>query len=672
MALPSSSNDPLKYLNGLRKPESMQQSQYRGVNSNSNGGTRGAADPSVMPRVTGSTSMKPRGFGDYMAQTNPTLARRSASQPYPGMVGYQGPSANDNAWADRVNGMGQGQLNSLLDAGSQVFRNRQSPANVARSFSYKPGSISVSPGALGQVQALSNTPQQRSGFSMNGPQQVQASVPPMANGNYVTPATEQAFRSFGSSVPQPVNTGKIISDRIAENMQNASAQGRQDANSTVDQNLNARMGFYSTPQARRGGFFQRGMGPMDGDAAIVQNQNRPLGDGGPAAYAARSDQENRRRSAEAAMGGVAPDGLTRYTPNNDVLAFANKDRAAEDQRMSDFLGGGTTARQPMQAMTPSEIQFYRHKLNMASNPQYKERVMQQRMDRQEMLDNRREMVRARRAGALEAAGASQQLRNLQAGRGAVAGQDGFNALMSSAAQQNPNQAFDSFGQAAMANNAPGMLRDRLRAEENMLGTRANIDRMQQYENMRMQIITSGMPDMEKQRALQSLNNSILMGGGFGAVQGPGAQGGVGAYVPPSGVPLPDAFPSDPSIPTVQRMAEYMQALRANPQFQALPPEQQQQFIDNVQSQYFGGVRRSDREQYGQDNIRNPLTNLWNFGMSMFGLDPASQTRRQEAMDAIDPYQPSGDGLTPDEVKAIQQMPDSRDRQLYERFLREGR
>ena len=519
---------------------------------------------------------------------------------------------------------------------------------------------------------------------MSGPASQRPPAAPMANGNmysrgapinpahpYANSTTESSVREFNQAA-KPVNTGKIISDRIAGNMQNASAQGRQDANATVDQNLNARMGFYSTPQARRGGFFQRGMGPMAGDAAIMQNQNRPLGDGGPAAYAARSDQENRRRSAEAAMGGVGPDGLTRYKPNDDVLAFANKDRAAEDQRMSDFLGGGTTARQPMQAMTPSEIQYYRHKLNMATNPQYKERVMQQRADRQEMLDNRREMVRARRAGALEAAGASQQLRNLQAGRGAVAGQDGFNALMSAAAQQNPNQAFDSFGQAAMANNAPGMLRDRLRAEENMLGTRANIDRMQQYENMRMQIITSGMPQMEQQRALQSLNNSILMGGGFGAVQGPGAQGGAGAYVPPSGVPLPDAFPSDPSVPTVQRMATYMQELRANPQFQALPPEQQQQFIDNVTSQYFGGVRRSDREQYGQDNTRNPLTNLWNFGMSMFGLDPASQTRRQEAIDAINPYQPNGDGLTPDETRSIQQMPDSRDRQLYELFLREGR
>lgn len=557
------------------------------------------------------------------------------------------------------------------------------------------------PGALGQVQSLSQTPRQNAGFSMSGPASQRPPAAPMANGNmysrgapinpahpYANSTTESSVREFNQAA-RPVNTGKIISDRIAENMQNASAQGRQDANNIVDQNLNDRMGFYSTPQARRGGFFQRGMGPMAGDAAIMQNQNRPLGDGGPAAYAARSDQENRRRSAEAAMGGVAPDGLTRYTPNDDVLAFANKDRAAEDQRMSDFLGGGTTARQPMQAMTPSEIQYYRHKLSMATNPQYKERVMQQRADRQEMLDNRREMVRARRAGALEAAGASQQLRNLQAGRGAIAGQDGFNALMSAAAQQNANQAFDSFGQAAMANNAPGMLREKLRAEENMLGTRADIDRMQQYENIRMQIITSGMPEMEKQRALQSLNNSILMGGGLGRSQGSVAQSsgdGTGPYVPPSGVPLPDAFPSDPSIPTVKRMADYMLKLQENPQFQALPPEQQQQFINNVRSQYFDGARQSDVERYQSDQD-TPLDALWwyNTFMEPFGFSTGDMAERSEARGALAPIstrqptpQPAAPTaqprrqLTQDEVQAIQQMPDSRDRQLYELFLRGAR
>ena len=554
MALPSSSNDPLKYLNGLRKPESMQQSQYRGVNSNSTGGARG------------------------------TPALRRSDVP---------------SW------------------------------------------------------------------SLNGG---------------ISPATASAGQSFNRAAQSPSDsTGKIIGDRITENMQNASAQGRQDANTTVDNALNAKMGFYATPQNRQAGFFQRGMGPMAGDAVIMQRQNRPLGDGGPAASAARSDQENRRRQAEAAMDEVGPDGLTRYMPNQDLLGFANQERMKEDQRISMLTGGGTNYRQPMQAMTPSDIQFWRHKMSMLTNSAYADRVNSQRADRQEMLDNRREMVRARRAGALEAAGASQQLRNLQAGRGALAGQDGFGALMGAAAQQNPNQAFDSFGQAAMANNAPGMLRDRLRAEENMLGTRANLDRMQQYETMRMQIIGSGMPEIEKQRALNSLNTHIMSGGGYGtfdlAQVGRDAASGSGGVGIPSWVPLPVVRDGD-ARPTIERVAEYRRGLTSNPQWMQLPQDQRDAILSQIESQYFGGVSRSDKEQYMQDRETNPFKGLWNWGAGMFGMDGASATRRQEERDAISPYQsgvepyrPGQHQLTPEETGTVEQYPDSRDRVMMERFFR---
>lgn len=677
-----------------KKPEPANQSQYRNVNANSTGGMH----PAYMAQS----------YKDFAAKSDPVLNRRSnnaaprdpynpltARQPTaPFMVRPHGSTAGaiadlnkgfnrlrgSDPWADKVNRMDNEQLDQAVAPGVNAFRSRQSPASVASNSAWSsvPNGIAVSQGSpfpvtprgrvtsdglnklfhspvpaidmLGQVQALSQTPRQNSGFSMDGPRQVSASVPPIGtstpplrrsdvpawslNGG-VSPETARASQSFNQAAQAPVNTGKIISDRIAENMNNASIQGRQDANDIVDRNLNARMGFYSTPQARRGGFFQRGMGPMAGDAAIMQSQNRPLGDGGPAAYAARSDQENRRRSAEAAMGGASPDGLTRYTPNQDVLDFANKDRVAEDERISKILGSGTQYRQPMQAMTPAEIQFNRHKMSMATNPQYRARVDQQRADRQEMLDNRREMVRARRAGALEAAGASQQLRNLQAGRGAIAGQDGFNALMSAAAQQNPNAAFGDFGQAAMAQNAPGMLRDRLQAEKDMLGTRANIDRMQQYENMRMQIITSGMPQMEQQRALQALNNSILMGGGFGAVQAPGAQGG-GGYVPPSGVPLPDRSGADPNEPTAAAYARYMIGLKASPQWNSMTREQQDEFLANIRSQYFPGMTESDFAQYREDNETDILSIIGNAIMGAFGHNPAAIQRKEERRNALEP------------------------------------
>ena len=379
------------------------------------------------------------------------------------------------------------------------------------------------------------------------------------------------------------------------------------------------------------------------------------------------------------MGGVGADGMTRYMPNQDLLTFANQDRAREDQRISDIIGSGTNYRDPLKAMTPSEIQFYRHKMNMLTNPAYANRVNTQRADRQEMLDNRRDMVRARREGALEAAGESQQMRNLMAGRGAVGGNSALGALLGMASLQDPNEALRGFSQATMANQSPGMLRDRLIAEENMLATRAALGRMQQYENMRMQIIGSGMPEIERQRALQSLNNSILSSQG-----GVPTNGGMNTFTSGSGtvngipnwLPLPEAFP-DGNVPTVQRMAEYMQGLRSDPRWQNLPPDQQSAILSQIQSQYFPGIRESDRQQYLQDNATGLLSRLLNWGRGLFGMDEANMTRRQEALDAIAPYragsapyQPGQRELTEDERRAVNEMPDSRDRILYENLLRD--
>lgn len=574
------------------------------------------------------------------------------------------------------------------------------PSDLARSQMLRLGGSITGAGVTQAIPALANTATRGAGFVMDGNLNQSApshatsvGVPGSATGGaraglpqsvpFRQETAEDALASFNAEARRLMSrpkenlygmTSGIITDALAKEKQRTA----EDVRNRVDDKLAGRQGFYATPQQRQSGFFQRGMGPMAGDAAIMARQNQPLGDGGPAAAAARADQQRRRAEAEQIMAssGATPDGLTRYRPNQDLLDFVNSSRSAGDQ---------------INVMTPSEIQFNRHKMNMANNPAYAARVNQQRADRQEMLDNRREMVRARRAGALEAAGASQQMRNLMAGRGALAGQDGFNAMASLAAMQNPNQAFGDYGQAYMAQMAPNMLGMRLAADERMLDRRADLSRMNQYEDMRMRIISSGAPDMEKQRALQSLDSHIMssgvMRGSGGGSPQPLSQIGreLGAemasnhqasYIPPSGIPLPQVDPNDTTTPTVNRYASYMQSLRNDPAWQSLPPEQQAEFLKRVQTQYFPGIQRSDMEQRQQDLQVNPLSRLWNMGTGMFGLDPASRTRRQEQLDALNPYIPGSapyrEGqhvLTDEEKAAVGEMPDSRDRQMYERFLR---
>ena len=304
--------------------------------------------------------------------------------------------------------------------------------------------------------------------------------------------TEDAFADFNAEArrlaAQPredlyKETSRIISEGVEAGRQ----QGIVDANKSVDDRLAARQGYYPTPGQRSSGFYARGMGPLPSDAAIGQRQGPQLGTGGQAAAAAREDQAKRRAEAEAAMAqsGQPSDGLKRYRPNSDLLAYANAERSKEDRdRFSALQAAGlfpsdpsgtspgpeAFMRDPMQSMTPDEIRFYRHKMNMATNPTYRDRIESQRSNRAEILQQRNDIGRARRQGAIEAAGASQQLRNLMAGRGALgAGRDGFGALMSMAAMQNPNQAFGDYGQAYGALTAPDMQAQRLGAEERMYG-----------------------------------------------------------------------------------------------------------------------------------------------------------------------------------------------------------
>lgn len=470
------------------------------------------------------------------------------------------------------------------------------------------------PFAQNAVQALSNTPQQRQGFDMdpiaprNLPMQ-RSAVPAWSLSGGVSPETERAALDFNSAArpPAPLNVGKIISDRITENMNNASVQGRQDANDIVDRNLKARTGYYSTPQARRGGFFQRGMGPMAGDAAIMQNQNRPLGDGGPAAAAARADQERRRVAA-----GPQADGLTRYTPNQDLLQFANQDRAKEDERIAGLVGGGTNYRPALESMTPSQIQYYRHRLNMLTNPAYANRVNSQRSDRQEMLDNRRDMVQARREGALQAAGASQQMRNLMAGRGTVGpGADGMGALMGLTAQANPALALNQAGQMAM------------------MDRRAQLERDMMDRATRMSIYSSGMSGPEIDLALQRLDAA----NGGGPVTSP--------------LQVAGSFVRDPSLSPMDAYLAFQQwkenAVRAGA---TITPEQERQIM------MANGINpsASDLQQWRQDNetlftapdytggfvgqagshfILNPL-------LRWLGLDPASQMKRESMQRRLNP------------------------------------
>lgn len=496
-------------------------------------------------------------------------------------------------------------------------------------------------GMLGALAQLQDTPREVSSpsqWSADGP--VRGAAQPAQN-RYVRQQPELV------GPPDPImnfDRSSPVWQRQYEKTFNEAIQAdrqRQidDANKRVDDRLAGRQGYYATPQQRQSGFFARGMGPMAGDAAIMERQNRPLGDGGPAAAAARADQERRRLEAEQAMGGLAKDGLTRYMPNQDLLSFANALRSQEDQQKSEMLqkaglGGGTSFRDPMQAMTPDEIRFYRHKLNMATNPAYANRVNQQRADRQEMLDNRREMVRARRAGALEAAGASQQMRNLMAGRGALAGQDGFNALMGLAAMQNANQAFNDYGPAYMANMAPQMLDQRLGAEGDLLDKRADLERMRQFDQLRMDIITSGRPEMEKQRALDKLNEQLQNSGIMGNSVFQGRAFGSG-YTPPSGMLFPDTSTFDQNAPTVVNFANYMKSLKASPQWNSLSREQQDEFVNRVRSEYFPGMTDSDFAQYRQDNDPDILNNIGNFLLGMFGQTEAQRRRRSENMDALE-------------------------------------
>ena len=125
---------------------------------------------------------------------------------------------------------------------------------------------------------------------------------------------------------------------------------------------------------------------------------------------------------------------------------------------------------------------------MLTNPAYANRVNAQRADRQEMLDNRRNMVRARREGALEAAGASQQMRNVMAGRGAVGpGADGMGALMGLTAQMNPALALNQGNQMAM------------------MDRRAQLERDLMDRATKMAIYSSGMSGPEMDLALQRLD-----------------------------------------------------------------------------------------------------------------------------------------------------------------------
>jgi len=124
---------------------------------------------------------------------------------------------------------------------------------------------------------------------------------------------------------------------------------------------------------------------------------------------------------------------------------------------------------PVQNAEANRALFAQHTNSMQNNPAYSQRVNAERAARRDQLADRDAIANARRQGAIEAAGSSQQLRNLMAGRGALGpGRDGFGALMSLAAMRNPNEAFGDFGQAFVGLNAPGMQTERLGAEGRML------------------------------------------------------------------------------------------------------------------------------------------------------------------------------------------------------------
>ena len=67
----------------------------------------------------------------------------------PGAVGYQGSSANDHPWADRVNQAVDRAVDQFLNPGTRDWQARQSPANVASNpaWSSVPNGIAVSQGS---------------------------------------------------------------------------------------------------------------------------------------------------------------------------------------------------------------------------------------------------------------------------------------------------------------------------------------------------------------------------------------------------------------------------------------------------------------------------------------------------------------------------------------------
>lgn len=163
------------------------------------------------------------------------------------------------------------------------------------------------------------------------------------------------------------------------------------------------------------------------------------------------------------------------------LAASRGDYPTPENRRAGFFGRGFNMSMPepqperqmmfdpVQNAAANRALFAQHTNSMQNNPAYAQRVNAERAARRDQLADRDAIANARRQGAIEAAGSSQQLRNLMAGRGALgAGRDGFGALMSMAAMRNPNEAFGDFGPAFMGLSAPGMQTERLGAEGRML------------------------------------------------------------------------------------------------------------------------------------------------------------------------------------------------------------
>lgn len=428
------------------------------------------------------------------------------------------------------------QASSLSDSPQRM----QAPPPQAVSVPYERDSSSIGGNYLDAVSRLAGGPQEKEGFDLtvdSGMSPPQAVSVPYERGFVGPYSAERALADFNAEAARlNAQPRESFSDFVNQAIEEGVAQGRQqgvtDANKIVDQNLAGSQGFYASPSQRRSGFFTQGMGVLPSDAAAMERQNQPLGDGGPAAAAARADQERRRKEAEGAMQGVPSDGLTRYMPNADLMAFANADRAKEDQQRLQALqdagivrrsesgstGMETTyGREPLKAMTPAEIQFYRHKMNMATNPVYAARINAKREARSADLANqtktRLEMAANRRQAAADAAGASQQLRNFMAGRGAIGGgQDGFNALMSMAAMQNPNQAFDNYGSAYRAVNEPDMLERRFKMQQDLNDLEVKRQRDSEIRKSQMEILTDpNIPGYQKAQMMQLAQDPTQIG-----------------------------------------------------------------------------------------------------------------------------------------------------------------